>query len=151
MKPPEKTIKLLREYSTLMKRLKVQGVIHSGNNPVADFAEYIACQMLHLTLAKKNSTGHDAVDAAGRRYEVKSRRLTEKNGSLQLGAIRQLQAKYFDFLVVVIFSEDFELVGVWKIPRKTVAKYARFSKYQNAYILTFSDNVKTDKTTVKIA
>jgi len=139
--------KLLQLYGTLMEELRKRKLVRSSNNPVSDYAEKIVCEELNLSLTGKSSKGYDAIDEnTGIRYQIKARRLTSYNRSRQLGVIRNLDQRLFDFLIAVIFNESFEPVEIWKIPRKIIPKYARYSKHQNGHILVLTGKVLEDET-----
>lgn len=103
------SVELLRLFARVMTELRSRGVVRGANNPVADYAEGLVAAALGLSLVAKSSTGHDAVDADGRRYEIKGRRPTKENPSAQSRVVRGLDAKHFDFLVGVVFNEDFSV------------------------------------------
>ena len=126
---------LLRLYSALMEELRGRELVRSSNNPVADFAERIAVEHMTLTRLGKEERGHDAIDGNGKKYQIKGRRVTRHNSSRQLGVIRDLDEKLFDYLVAVIFDEDFSVNEIWKIPYGFVKEHSRFSKHQNGHIL----------------
>ena len=46
---------------------------------------------------------------AGRKFEIKGRRPTPENSSRQLSALRDLDEKPFNFLVGILFDEDFSV------------------------------------------
>jgi hypothetical protein len=52
-----------------------------------------------------------------------------------LGVIRNLEEKLFDYLIAVIFNEDFTVKEIWKIQYRYVKENSRFSKHQNGHIL----------------
>lgn len=133
-----------------MRQLRIQGIIRSSNNPVADLGEYVACEVLELKRAPMNARGYDAIGKDGKRYEVKSRRHTPENSTSQMGMIRDLQKKQFDFLIIVLFAEDFTLKEVWKVPHAVVKKYAKYKKYSNAHILIFSGAILDDRKVKKV-
>jgi len=138
---------LLSLYGSLMEELRSRRLVRSSNNPVSDYAEKFVCEKLNLSLAEKSSKGYDAIDEkASTRYQIKARRLTRHNQSRQLGVIRNLKEALFDYLVGVIFTETFDLVEIWKIPRETIPKYAKYSSHQNGYILVLTNEVLEDKT-----
>jgi uncharacterized protein (UPF0248 family) len=92
-----------------------------------------------------NSTsGFDAVDLDGAKYQIKCRRLTKKSTSIQLSAIRNLQIKDFDFLIVILFNEKIEIHRVLKIPYQIIINYAQFRQHVNAHILTLRNNFYLD-------
>ena len=60
------------------------------------------------------------MDSNGRRYEIKGRRITRHNSSTQMSVIRQLDACRFDFLVGVLFEEDFSVRRACVVPHNVV-------------------------------
>ncbi len=126
---------LLKLFSTLMEELRGRELVRSSNNPVADFAERTAAEHMNLNRLSKEERGYDAIDANGKKYQIKGRRVTKHNTSRQLGVIRNLEEKLFDYLVAVIFNEDFSVNEIWKIPYRFVKEHSRFSKHQNGHIL----------------
>jgi len=138
-------------YGRLMEELRQRKLIRSSNNPVSDYAERLVCEKLKLSLQEKSSKGCDAIDEKGEtKYQIKSRRLTRYNRSRQLGVIRNLDEKLFDYLIAVFFDEIFNIIGAWKIPRETIPKYARYSPHQNGYILVLTGEALKDKKVTKI-
>src|SRR5262245_42017256 len=98
---------VLRAYAELMDELRSRGVCRSSNNPVADYTEWLVAKKLSLELRGNSASGYDAVDEAGRRYQVKGRRLTPQNQSTQLSALRNLEDVPFDLLAAVVYNPDF--------------------------------------------
>ncbi|MCD4674236.1 MAG: hypothetical protein K8R77_16350 [Anaerolineaceae bacterium] len=97
-----------------------------------------------LTLEANSKTGFDAVDSAGVKFQIKSRRLTKRNSSTQLSAIRNLDEHDFDYLIAVLFDEMFEVGLVVQLPYEIIGKYARFSKHVNAHLLRLKGDVLKD-------
>ncbi len=91
-------------------------MVRSSNNPVADYAEKIAVELMGLTRADKEERGYDALDSRGIKYEIKGRRITRHNNSRQLGVIRNLDEELFNYLIAVVFNEDFSVKEIWKVP-----------------------------------
>lgn len=125
---------LLQMYATLIDEFRDRHIIRSSNNPVADYAEKVAEEYLGLRRVGKEEKGYDAVDNRGNRYQVKGRRITRYNKSRQLNVIRNLDERLFDFLIVVIFHEDFSVSEIWRIPHQFVKQEAKWSDHQNGYI-----------------
>lgn len=143
---------LLQLYGKLMEELRQRKLIRSSNNPVSDYAEKIVCERLSLSQATKSSKGYDAIDEnTGMKYQIKARRLTRHNKSRQLGVIRNLNQKLFDYLIAVISDESFRPIEIWRIPRETIPKYARYSRHQNGHILILTGEVLEDKTVTLIS
>ena len=127
-------LELLQLYSHLMEELRERDIIRSSNNPVADYAEKVAVEWLKLIRVDKEERGYDAIDSETKRYQIKGRRITRHNSSRQLGVIRNIEEKLFDFLIAVIFNEDFVVNEIWKIPYLFIKENSRYSKQQNGQI-----------------
>lgn len=106
---------LLVTFGVVLEELKARGVVKTRNNPVADYAERLVSEKLGLSVTSSNA-GFDAIDVKGVRYQIKSRRLSDVNKSRQLGVIRNLEKKGFDFLIGVIFDSEFAVLEAYKIP-----------------------------------
>ena len=128
-------VELLLTYAAVMRELKQRGTIRSTNNPVSDIAESLCARALGLTLCPKSEMGCDATSADGTRFQIKSLRVTPHNSSTRLGALRDIDAKHFDFLVALYFDESFQLTAAYQIPHATVRRHVLWSKAQNAHIL----------------
>ena len=101
---------LLLTYASLMEELRSRGMVRSSNNPVADLTEFLVAKALGLALEGRSAAGHDATDSSGVRYQIKGRRPTEHNRSVQLGIMRNLSARPFDVLAAVIYSPTFSVL-----------------------------------------
>jgi hypothetical protein len=132
---------LLSAYCEVLKELRLRNLIRSTNSPVADIAETIVALALKLKLVSGSTAGHDAVDGGGIRYEVKGRRITSENKSRQLSFIRGLDKDHFDFLVGVLFDQDFRILKACIIPKPTVQKLAKYVKHVNGWRLILADSV----------
>lgn len=143
MKTKVHTVKqLFKLYSEIIEELRNRGVVRSSNNPVADYAEYLACKDFKLSLVRKSQKSYDCVDKNNLKYQVKARRNTQHNTRNQLGVIRSLD---FDYLLVYIFNHDFTVKVRYKISideiRKLIKdKVIKFSKHQNGYITLLNTN-----------
>lgn len=136
--------RLLILYADLMEELRNRQLIRSSNNPVADYAEKVAVECMGLSRAGKEERGYDALDEKNRRYQIKGRRITRHNRSRQLGVIRNLDEKLFDYLIAVIFNEDFSINEIWKVPYRFVKENSRFSKHQNGHIFIVNPAILSD-------
>lgn len=134
------TKRLLKEDAAVRKELRRHGI----GDPVADYAEILACQRLGLTRQPRSSKGVDAVDKSGTRFQIKARKAVDSS-SPQLGIIRDLESNAFDYLIAVIFEEGFEVRGAWKIPHSTVLRSAGFSRHQNGHRLTLTKELLQDE------
>ncbi len=130
---------VLQLHSRVSGELRRRGLTRSANNPVADLAERVAARALNLTLAEKSSTGFDARDQDGLRYEIKARRQTRSSKPTHFSAIRGLENQYFDRLVVVLFGEDYSVVRASLLPFEAVKRLARFRRHVNGSLLYLRD------------
>jgi hypothetical protein len=132
---------LLELYGRMLDELRTRNMIRSSNNPVADYAEWLVARGLGLTLAGKSAAGYDAMDPSGNRYQIKGRRLTSPKASRQLGLIRALDRRPFDYLAAVLFNRDLSLLRASLIPIEVVRAGAYRSQYQNGWIFFLRDDV----------
>ena len=128
------TRELLALFAHVLEELRSRGAVPSSNNPVADYAESLVARALCLTLLPRSNTGCDARDSEGKRYEIKSRRITRHNGSTQLSVIRGLDLCHFDYLVGVLFNEDFSVQRGCLVPHDVVTRLATYRKHVNGWI-----------------
>jgi hypothetical protein len=129
------TNKLLQDFGAILVELRRRGICRSENIPTGDLAEYLACKALGLTIAAKSAKGFDAVDSAGARYQIKGRRITPYNPSTQLSAIRDLPGGPFDFLIAVLFDQEFRLTAAYRFSFAACQRAARFVDRTNSYTL----------------
>lgn len=129
------TRELLRRYGALLRELRARGVVRSFNNPAADIAEWLGAKAFGLTLETASAKGYDAVDAAGKRYQIKSRRITAENPSTQLGVMRDLADAHFDLLLAIYFDDEFGVKAAYLVDHGAVVQHALFSKAQRGHIL----------------
>jgi hypothetical protein len=81
---------LLQHYSRILDELRLRKVVRTSNSPIGDYAEWLIANQLGLTLVSNSTSGYDAVDVNGVKFQIKGRRLTPRNQSRQLSAIRNL-------------------------------------------------------------
>jgi len=124
-----------------MRELKATGVLRSNNNPVADFAEFLFAETFGWKLAAKSTKGHDALDSAKKRFEIKARRLSNENGSRQLSAIRDLKGHHFDVLAAVLFSDNFLVIRAALIPWEVVVSKSDHVASTNSARIILRDEI----------
>jgi hypothetical protein len=132
---------LLRLYCEILQELLRREVCRSTNNPLADLSELLVINALSLIANPKSTKGYDAADAAGKRYEIKGRRLTAHNGSRMLSAIRDCHARHFDYLAGVLYQEDFSLHKACLVPFEIVLRESKYRKHTNAHIFELKDEL----------
>ncbi|MGH8991310.1 MAG: DUF6998 domain-containing protein [Acidimicrobiia bacterium] len=134
---------LAKAWARCMRALHSRGMIRSSNGPVGDYAEVVACQCLGLARKDQSAKSVDAVDPAGKRYQIKGRRLTPWNQSRELGAMRDVASGPFDSVLAVFFDEELELQEIWEIPCEVVQE-ARVVQHTNATKFVVTQKVRSD-------
>ena len=135
------TRELFALFGAALKELQARGVTRSTNNPIADYAELLFETALRLKRAPRSTKGYDALDRAGRKYEIKCRRVTAHNSSRQLSALRGLDQKHFDFLGGVLFMEDFSVFRACLVPHEQVLSNSTFVHQTNSWKFFLLDTV----------
>lgn len=131
-----------------MNHLRSAGILRTSNNPVSDYGEYIVSKKLKLNLTPNSNKSIDAIDPKNKLgYQIKSRRITRFSQRRQFGVIRSFK---FDFLIAILFKENFEVMEAYKIPSKTVKKYTRFSRLQNGHIFIMNKDILKDRNVEEI-
>jgi hypothetical protein len=131
---------LLETYGQVLDELRHRGVVRTANSPGGDYAELLFSRAFDWTLASNSATGWDAEDRLGR-YQIKSRRLTQYNGSRQLSALRNLPDRHFDWLAGVLFHADYTVYRAALIPYELVEPRCRFSTHTKAWLFFLDDAV----------
>lgn len=114
----DKIKKLLINYRDILNQLRDVGGIRTGK-VVGDYGEYIASKKLNLKLEKSTNKGYDAVDSAGKKYEIKTRKATHYNKP-GIFPVKKEQLQSSDFLIYVEFDDDWDLSKLLKIPTSQV-------------------------------
>jgi hypothetical protein len=135
---------LLTTHSAAIEELRRRGVVRSQNNPTGDYTEWLVSKHLNLTLETNATKGFDAKDCSGNRYQIKGRRITTKNKSTQLGVIRDICGGNFDFLIAVVFDEDWNILIAAKLPHSAVSGIATFRKHVNGHIMHLRSTIFSD-------
>lgn len=136
-----KTPVLLGNFGMILEELRRRGICRSENIPTGDLAEYLVCKALDLKLATNSTKGYDALDSDGLRYQIKGRRVTNRNPSRQLGAIREIDSGHFDFVVAVLFDAQFGIKSAFRFTAAGCRASAKFVERTNSYRLIANDGI----------
>lgn len=136
------TLELLRLQAQAVEQLVQQEIVRTRNNPVADYAEHLVAKAYGWQLEANSKAGYDIL-GDGDRYQVKSRRVTAANKSRQLGVIRKYDEKPFDWLIAVIFNEDFTVQQAIKLPHAAIRERSKFNDAVNGRILHLKGKILT--------
>jgi hypothetical protein len=132
---------LLQLHVQVGEELRSRGMVRSANNPVGDFAEYLFCRAFGWQQAGASESGFDARDEADLRYQIKSRRLTARNTSRQMSALRNMDKQPFDFLAAVLFGADFKIYRAALIPFRVVLERSKYGSHVNSHRFLLHDDV----------
>lgn len=132
---------LLRLHASVLDELRQREVVRSSNGPSGDYSELLFARAFGWTLEGNSSSGHDAIDQNGTRFQIKCRRVTARNPSRQLSALRNLPNRPFDVLAAVLLDENFAVSRAALIPIQVVIDKATFTKHVNAHRFILRDSV----------
>jgi hypothetical protein len=129
---------LLKLYAVIGTELRKRGIVRT-ENITGDVAEYLFCLALNLTPTPKAHI--DAVDGCGNRYQIKGRRVTPRNQSRELGAIRDMAGQHFDFLAGLLFDETYGIHRAAVIPHAVVLERAKFVARSDSHKFILRDDI----------
>ena len=130
---------LLKSHAGILEELCTREIVRSANNPTGDYAEWLFCRAFGWAQAANSVKGYDATDADNVRYQIKGRRLHQRNTSRQLSAIRDLEG--FDVLAGVLFDENFGIKRAAIIPSSVVQSRSNYSRHTNSYRFLLRDDI----------
>lgn len=130
---------LLRTHSKILDELRIREIVRSANNPTGDYAEWLFCRAFGWEQAANSVKGYDATDTNNVRYQIKGRRLHQRNTSRQLSAIRDLEG--FDVLAGVLFDENFGIQRAAIIPSSVVQSRSNYTSHTNSYRFLLRDDI----------
>lgn len=133
--------KLLELHADLLIELKRREIVRSANNPIGDYAELLFSKSFGWILNTNSSADADAADHHGLRYQIKGRRLASPRGSRQLGFIRRLPERPFDYLAAILFDERFRVSRAALIPFEIVQPRAAYVDSVKAWRFMLNDAV----------
>ena len=64
--------------------------------------------------------------------------------SRELNVIRNYEEKQFDYLIAVIFGNDFEVAEAYKVPHDVIGEYFLYKEHQNGVVVTLGSNFIQD-------
>jgi hypothetical protein len=123
--------------------LRHREILRSSNNPTGDYGEWLFSKAFGWTLEGNSNAGYDARDANNQRIQIKCRRVTQRNRSRLLSAIRNLNNDPFDVLAAVLLNEQFQVQRAAFIPIHVVKDRARPSAHVNGHKFHLHDVIWT--------
>jgi hypothetical protein len=67
-----------------------------------------------------------------------------ETSSIRLSCIRNLPKKEFEYLIAVIFDENYDVREALLIPHAAIASHASYSKHVNVHYLYIRDSLRKD-------
>ncbi len=105
-------------------------------NFTGEYAEILASKVFEAQKQHNSKKSYDLIDSNGKTYQVKSGISKDGKLSKQLSSFRTL---YFDYLVVVVFNIDGNVIKAVRIERGKMNNFLKEkNKYQNAFIVKTS-------------
>lgn len=144
-------IELLQLQAKATEELKNRNVVRTQNNPLGDYTEWLVSNRLKLHLSKNSRAGFDAVSDAGVKFQIKGRRVTPGNQSRMLSAIRNYDGKDFDWLVAVIFDQDFSILNAYLVPHEVIGEYFPHKDHVNGRVVVMSGPITRDGRVMEMA
>ena len=129
---------------TYNKTVKIlQKILGRTNNIVGEYSEYLTAEYYHGELLPASHKSADVKVIENNQeilYQVKSRKL-EKLTSTQLGIIRSWN---FNYLVVIIFDLDGNILKALEVPVDVAKEYAKSNSHQNGWVITTTQKFLND-------
>ena len=119
----QKALGLMHKYVSLKREMKTLGISRTEGEPTGDYAEWLVSTKLGLQIVgNKVQSGYDLIDPkSGKTYQVKARRIFLSH---QYKISLSKYDKYrFDYLIVVLFDENFEVRDAYQFPYKSITKF----------------------------
>ena len=140
---------LLSDWAAIMREMLRRGIVRTANNPVGDIAEALVADYYGVDLATSSQKSWDLKTKEGELVQVKARRTTGGSKSLALSPIRSEDG--YDFVVAVIFSEDFGTTEALKIPRSVVNSRFKRRRHVNGRVITITDSLRQHEEVIDLA
>lgn len=140
---------LITIYSAILKELKRREVIRT-NNLVGDLGEYLAIDFYNnqstlpnLQAAPPGTKNIDAISREGKRYSIKSTTtsLTGVVYDLNEPGSTESESQKFEFMVVVQFSKNFELLRVIELDWDLFLQFKRWHKTMRGWNINITKDL----------
>ncbi len=103
-----------------------------------EIGEYKVCKKLGLNLLKdRQSAGYDAVDKDGKKYQIKTRRVSGKKGR-----IGKFSEHFFDFAVLALLDENYEITDLFTVEFDKINEIISIAKNRNPSFSKFKSVCK---------
>ncbi len=144
-------IRAMQEYAAILNALNEGGVVRTYNSPVGDYTEWLVSKKLDLNLEGNSKADYDAVGRNdGKKYQIKGCWMHKGRTRRQLSVIRDYEKHSFDYLIAVVFGEDFSVKEAYKIPHEVIADYYHYQKHLNGILIVIKDVLIKDTRVIDI-
>ena len=126
---------LMRAFLEIKKRLTDEdlGVANSLTDPVGQYAEYLTQKVYGGKRTNNGTAGHDLIDRKKRKIEVKGR--VKKHDNYKPKTYindSNVSGKNFDYLVYIVFDNDFEVEYAFGITRSNFKSAFKTVEHNNS-------------------
>lgn len=135
------TPQLLRDWSAIMRTLRLREVIRTNNNPVGDIAEAIVARHYNGVRGSFAQAGWDVKTVDGERIQVKAIRQTASRRHSNVSPIRDRE---YDYVVIVVVDEDFVVTEGLRLSRKTVEDLFPHREWINGRVIRLTAALRAD-------
>jgi hypothetical protein len=146
-----KPIELLRLQADATNELRRREIVRTHNNPLGDYTEWLVSKKMGLNLEGNSKASYDAISEAGVTFQIKGRRITPENKSRQLSAIRKYESKDFDWLIAVIFNQNFSICSAYLLPHEVIGEYYPHKEHVNGRVVSMSGPILADGRVMEIS
>lgn len=126
---------LLNMNKAINDELKKRNLVRTSNI-TGDLGENLFRLALGWKLEGNSNCGYDATDSEGIKYQIKTRK--SENGTIQFGAIRDMENHAFDYLAILVLHEDYSVRYAALMPQQLVKKYCKHQDYTNSELPIFN-------------
>jgi len=147
---------LIGLYSKIINELKKRGVIRT-KNIIGDLGEYLAIfhynntpGLPNLQAAPPGTQNVDALSRKGERYSIKatSGRLTSVFYGLNDSDSKEPETQKFEYVILVLFNETFELQQIVEITWVQFLKFKRWHKTMRGWNISITKDLLAESKTV---
>lgn len=126
---------LLNLNKEISDELKDRNLVRTSNI-TGDLGENLFRLAFGWKLENNSNCAYDATDAEGLKYQIKTRK--SENGTIQFGAIRDIEHHAFDYLAILVLHDDYSVRYAALMPQQLVKKYCKHQDYTNSELPIFN-------------
>lgn len=105
-----------------------------------EVGEVLVCDKLKLKLADPRTSGYDALDNKGKKYQIKTRRGNTDSPGARMGTFAKHE---FDYAVLAILDHGYNLVELYKAPYENLKSIIEGHRRRNPTLREFKNVAKS--------